>query len=140
MAWYHLAIRDRGVPAAEFESRWTDVGGTLRGLLSERRDVLIHCLGGLGRSGMIAARLLVELGEAPRDANRARASCAAGRDRDGGARGVCAGVPHGGIVRNGTSHDGGDPNARPRRTWTLLRCPGATELHERKRRESWTLC
>jgi len=28
--------------------------------------VLIHCTGGLGRSGMIAARLLVELGEEPR--------------------------------------------------------------------------
>jgi ADP-ribosyl-[dinitrogen reductase] hydrolase len=28
--------------------------------------VLLHCRGGLGRSGTIAARLLVELGENPR--------------------------------------------------------------------------
>ena len=66
MASYHLPIRDGSVPATEFEARWKEVGGTLRGLLAERRDVLVHCMGGLGRSGMIAARLLVELGEEPR--------------------------------------------------------------------------
>ena len=32
------------------------------------RKVLIHCRGGLGRSGMIAVRLLVEMGEKPADA------------------------------------------------------------------------
>ena len=33
-------------------------------------DVLVHCKGGLGRAGMIAARLLVELGMAPEQAIR----------------------------------------------------------------------
>jgi protein-tyrosine phosphatase len=70
MTWHHLPIRDGGVPADEFEARWKDVGGALRGLLSGRRDVLVHCMGGLGRSGMIAARLLVELGEDPGAAMR----------------------------------------------------------------------
>ncbi len=70
MPWYHLPIRDGGVPADEFEARWKDVGATLRGLLSGRRDVLVHCMGGLGRSGTIAVRLLVELGEDPSAAMR----------------------------------------------------------------------
>jgi ADP-ribosyl-[dinitrogen reductase] hydrolase len=44
-------------------------------LLGERRHVLLHCMGGLGRSGMVAARLLVELGEEPRTAiQRVRAA------------------------------------------------------------------
>src|SRR5207245_7627296 len=42
------------------------VAGRLHAWLAERRNVLIHCTGGLGRSGMIAARLMVELGEEPR--------------------------------------------------------------------------
>ena len=31
-------------------------------------DIVVHCKGGLGRAGMIAARLLVELGMAPEQA------------------------------------------------------------------------
>jgi protein-tyrosine phosphatase len=35
-------------------------------LLRGGRHVLLHCRGGLARSGLITARLLVELGENPR--------------------------------------------------------------------------
>ena len=48
----------------------------IRTLLRGGEDVLVHCKGGLGRAGMIAARLLVELGMDPeqaiRDVRRAR--------------------------------------------------------------------
>ncbi len=51
------------------------VGKSLIGLLSVKQSVVVHCLGGLGRSGTIAARLLVELGIDPDDAiNRVRQS------------------------------------------------------------------
>src|SRR5262249_29195128 len=66
MAWHHLPIRDGSVPTAEFEIQWKTTGETLRALLHQHRDILVHCKGGLGRSGMIAARLLIELGEDPR--------------------------------------------------------------------------
>jgi ADP-ribosyl-[dinitrogen reductase] hydrolase len=60
--WYPLPIRDGGVPSAAFERSWTWAGLRLRELLRAGKRVLVHCRGGLGRSGMIAARLLVELG------------------------------------------------------------------------------
>jgi ADP-ribosyl-[dinitrogen reductase] hydrolase len=75
MQWHHLPIRDASVPGADFEAGWALVGSRLRVLLGEGRNVLVHCMGGLGRSGMIAARLLVEFGEEPRAAiQRVRAA------------------------------------------------------------------
>jgi protein tyrosine phosphatase (PTP) superfamily phosphohydrolase (DUF442 family) len=68
MEWHHLPIREGGVPSSDFEASWPAVAGRLRALLGQRRHVLIHCMGGLGRSGIVAARLLVELGEEPRAA------------------------------------------------------------------------
>ncbi|HEV8631035.1 MAG TPA: ADP-ribosylglycohydrolase family protein [Thermoanaerobaculia bacterium] len=68
VAWLHLPIADAGVPDAAFERRWERAGMWLRELLRRGRGVVVHCKGGLGRTGMIAARLLVELGEAPEEA------------------------------------------------------------------------
>lgn len=68
MEWHHLPIREGGVPSSDFEASWPAVAGRLHALLGQRRNVLVHCMGGLGRSGMVAARVLVELGEEPRAA------------------------------------------------------------------------
>lgn len=62
MTWHHLPIRDVSVPPPGFEVAWKSVGIDLRRLLRSGGSVLVHCKGGLGRAGMIAARLLVELG------------------------------------------------------------------------------
>ena len=62
MAWHHLPIRDVDVPGAGFEAVWAEVGPKLRARLRDGANVLVHCKGGLGRAGMIAARLLIELG------------------------------------------------------------------------------
>lgn len=63
--WLHLPIPDAGVPDAGFEASWGRAGVWLRDQLRRGRDLVVHCKGGLGRTGMVAARLLVELGEAP---------------------------------------------------------------------------
>lgn len=65
MAWLHLPIVDFGVPDAAFEAAWLTAGAAIRTRLLAGRDVVLHCRGGFGRSGTIAARLLVELGADP---------------------------------------------------------------------------
>jgi ADP-ribosyl-[dinitrogen reductase] hydrolase len=63
--WHHLPIADMQVPDAAFERGWVCHGDVLRQCLRRGGRVLLHCRGGLGRSGMIAARLLVEMGVDP---------------------------------------------------------------------------
>ena len=71
MEWWHLPIEDgKSPPARAFEDGWAVAGEALRDRLRLGFDVLVHCRGGLGRAGTIAARLLVELGERPGGAIR----------------------------------------------------------------------
>ena len=63
--WYHLPIQDVSVPNIAFEAQWVDAGRALRSQLLVGQSIVVHCRGGLGRTGMVAARLLVELGEKP---------------------------------------------------------------------------
>jgi ADP-ribosyl-[dinitrogen reductase] hydrolase len=70
MDWVHLPIPDMGVPDAEFEEQWRQVGPRLRARLRDGFNVVVHCKGGLGRAGTIAGRLLVELGTPAEEAIR----------------------------------------------------------------------
>lgn len=70
MSWRHLPIVDYSVPDAAFEQAWLVDGSEIRRFLRDGHDVVVHCKGGLGRAGMIAGRLLVELGMPPDDAIR----------------------------------------------------------------------
>ena len=63
--WYHLPIRDVSVPSRAFEMAWVGAGRELRSRLLDGQSVVVHCRGGIGRTGLVAARLLVELGEGP---------------------------------------------------------------------------
>lgn len=65
MAWIHLPIVDVSTPDDAFENAWRKVGEGLRARLRSGANILVHCRGGLGRAGTIAARLLVELGWDP---------------------------------------------------------------------------
>ncbi|AEF99567.1 cyclin-dependent kinase inhibitor 3 family protein [Methylomonas methanica] len=68
IAWHHLPIADYSVPTQAFEQQWLSKGREIREMLHNGDDILVHCKGGLGRAGMIAARLLAELGMDPEDA------------------------------------------------------------------------
>lgn len=70
MEWWHLPIPDGQPPGPEFEKAWVHAGAAIRDRLRLGFDVLVHCKGGLGRAGTVAARLLVEFGESPESAIR----------------------------------------------------------------------
>ncbi len=63
-------IPDGGVPPTDSEAEWQAISRRLRRRLEEGERILVHCKGGLGRTGMMAARLLVELGADPETAIR----------------------------------------------------------------------
>ncbi len=68
MVWLHLPILDVSVPDLDFEERWETAGKDLHRRLDAGEHILIHCRGGLGRTGLVAGRILVERGYEPQRA------------------------------------------------------------------------
>ncbi len=66
-----LPIADASTPGPEWEESWRREGPFVREVLTRGGRVCIHCMGGLGRTGLLAARILVEFGESPECAIRA---------------------------------------------------------------------
>ncbi len=66
--WHHLPIVDLNAPDKGFEATWPTVAATLRQRVTAGGRVLVHCRGGLGRAGTVAACLLVEFGVTPDEA------------------------------------------------------------------------
>lgn len=65
MVWLHAPIPDVSVPGPAFKAAWRTIGPRLLNDLREGRSVVAHCRGGLGRAGMIAAKLITIMGEEP---------------------------------------------------------------------------
>jgi protein-tyrosine phosphatase len=63
IAWCHLSIADYGVPEGAAARRWPVVSRMIGQVLAAGGRVFVHCMGGCGRSGMIALRLMIEAGE-----------------------------------------------------------------------------
>jgi uncharacterized protein YjbI with pentapeptide repeats len=70
MKWLHLPITDVSVPDQRFEDAWKTAGAEIHRLLNAGERILIHCRGGLGRTGLVAGRILVERGVQPKEAIR----------------------------------------------------------------------
>jgi ADP-ribosyl-[dinitrogen reductase] hydrolase len=68
LEWLHLPIPDVSTPGRYFEAAWPAHSAALRGRLAAGDNIVVHCRGGLGRAGMISARLLVESGVDPDEA------------------------------------------------------------------------
>lgn len=68
--WINLPVGDFGAPSGDADRLWPAASQSAHALLERGGRVLAHCRGGCGRSGMVALRLLVELGEEPGKALR----------------------------------------------------------------------
>ena len=62
LRWFHLPIIDVSTPGDRFEKAWAQQGNVIRGVLAHGGKVVLHCRGGLGRTGLLAARILTEFG------------------------------------------------------------------------------
>lgn len=65
MNWVHMPILDRSVPDAQTERAMGEIWDALLPAVRAGERVLIHCNGGLGRAGLVAAFALTRLGCAP---------------------------------------------------------------------------
>jgi len=59
----HIPIQDLKAPDRQFIEKWETTKVLLKNDLMEGKNIVIHCMGGKGRSGTIAAILLIEFGE-----------------------------------------------------------------------------
>ena len=60
LTWLPCPIPDFGVPDAGFEEKW--LAADVLGILRAGGTVALHCRAGLGRTGTLAARVLIEAG------------------------------------------------------------------------------
>lgn len=73
--WHWFPVRDLDVPPPETMERWRALSPKLHRILERGGRVLVHCRGGLGRAGTMAALLLIERGRSAREAmERVRAA------------------------------------------------------------------
>lgn len=61
MLWVHLPIEDDSVPNALFTQNWPSVSAQLQNLLKQGDKVALHCMGGSGRTGLLAGHLLLDM-------------------------------------------------------------------------------
>lgn len=68
LQWLHLAIEDFGTPDLNALESWQQIKESVLAALARHETVLLHCAAGLGRTGMMAACLLVACGQTPTSA------------------------------------------------------------------------
>ncbi|AYC32868.1 protein phosphatase [Pseudomonas cavernae] len=66
--WFHLPVADEQAPGEAFQAAWEANRERIKQLLSDGKNIAIHCKGGSGRTGLIAAQLLIENGVLFREA------------------------------------------------------------------------
>lgn len=60
MKWFQLVIEDDCAPGASFQLKWDAVSSDIQTALDNNQKVAMHCMGGSGRTGLLAAHALLE--------------------------------------------------------------------------------
>jgi ADP-ribosyl-[dinitrogen reductase] hydrolase len=66
--WFNLPIPDKCAPDEAWLSHWLTLRHEFKSLLANSGKILIHCKGGFGRTGTVAALILMDHGCAAADA------------------------------------------------------------------------
>jgi len=66
--WEQLQVKDTCVPSANVEAQWKLLRQKIHAQLKNNELIVIHCRGGLGRTGLLSAMILVEHGFSPVEA------------------------------------------------------------------------
>lgn len=61
MQWLHMPIADMKAPDGRFDEAWSAHGEQVLQQLQDGKRVLVHCRGGMGRAGTVAAFILTRL-------------------------------------------------------------------------------
>jgi protein-tyrosine phosphatase len=62
MHWFHCPVEDDAAPGPAFEQAWAANRDAVMTLVSRQGAIAIHCRGGSGRTGFMAALILREMG------------------------------------------------------------------------------
>ena len=62
LLWFHAPIEDDCAPDEAFSARWKHISPSLHKALGNGEKIAMHCMGGSGRTGLLAAHLLLEKG------------------------------------------------------------------------------
>lgn len=62
MTWFHFPVEDDAAPGEVFEQSWQARKPEVLALIEQGKCVAIHCRGGSGRTGFMAAVIMRELG------------------------------------------------------------------------------
>ena len=62
LSWCHLPIADMQPPGPDFEQAWRGWSERFGQAFTRGESIVLHCAGGLGRSGTVAALLLIDRG------------------------------------------------------------------------------
>jgi protein-tyrosine phosphatase len=61
MRWFHCPVEDDAAPGPAFEQAWAANRDAVIALVSRQGGIAIHCRGGSGRTGFMAALILREM-------------------------------------------------------------------------------
>ncbi|MDA7747263.1 cyclin-dependent kinase inhibitor 3 family protein [Psychromonas sp.] len=62
LQWFHTPIEDDSTPDEAFHLRWKHIVPSLHKALDNGDKIALHCMGGSGRTGLLAAHLLLDRG------------------------------------------------------------------------------